>query len=187
MSIESEISSNHLILCWLFSSCPWSFPVSESFPVSLLFTSGAQRTGASATVLRINIQDWFTLGLTSLMEIAVQGTLKNLLWIHNSKASILCCSAFFMVQLSHPYMTTGNTHTHTHTQLWLYRHLLAKWYLFFLICYLDLSQSSPPPPPAPRNKCLLILLLQSPSPVILEPNKMKFVTASTFPPSFAMK
>ena len=72
--------------------------------MSQLFTSGGQSIGASASasVLPMNIQDWFDL-------LAVQGTLKSLLQHHSSKASILLCSAFFMVQLSHPYMTTGKT------------------------------------------------------------------------------
>ena len=62
---------------------------------------------ASASVLPVNIQGWFPLGFTSLCLLAVQRTLKSLLQHHNSKALILWCSAFFMVQLSHPYMTTG--------------------------------------------------------------------------------
>ena len=68
--------------------------------MSQLFTSGSQNIGASALVLPMNIQDWFDL-------LAVQGTLKSLLQHHSSKASILQLSAFFMVQLSHPHMTTG--------------------------------------------------------------------------------
>ena len=77
-----------------------------------LFASGGQsiRASASASVLPMNIQDWFPLGLTDLISfLAVQGTLKSLLQYHNSKASILWCSAFFMVQLSHQYLTTGET------------------------------------------------------------------------------
>ena len=64
-------------------------------------------TSASASVLPMIIQGWFPLGLTDLL--AVQGNFKSLLWHHNSKASILWCSAFFLVHLSHPYMTTGKT------------------------------------------------------------------------------
>ena len=66
--------------------------------------------------------DWLDL-------LAVQGTLKSLLQHHSSKASIFRHSAFFIGQLSHPYMTTGKT------QLWLDRHLLAKWCLCFIICF----------------------------------------------------
>ena len=91
-----------------FSSSLQFFPASGSFPVSWLFSSGSQSIGASASasVLPLNVQDWFPLGLTGLR---VQGTLKSLLQHHSSKASILQHSAFLMVQLSHPYMTTGKT------------------------------------------------------------------------------
>ena len=95
-----------------FSSCPHSFPASASFPRSQLFASGGQSIGVSAStsVLPMNIQlisfrmDWSDL-------LAVQGTLKSLLQQHSSKASILWRSAFFIVQLSHPHMTTGKTIT----------------------------------------------------------------------------
>ena len=90
-----------------FSSCLQSFPESGSFPMSQFFTSDGQSVGASASVLPMNIQDWFPLGLTGLIFLS-KGTLKSLQY-HSSKASILQCSAFFMVQLSHLYMTTGKT------------------------------------------------------------------------------
>ena len=79
--------------------------------MSPLFASGGQSIGvsASASVLPMNIQDGFPLEWTGLDLLAVQGTLKSLLQHHGSKASILRCSAFFTVQLSHPYMTTGKT------------------------------------------------------------------------------
>ena len=96
-----------------FSPCPQSFPASGSFPGSQLFASGGQIIGASASAsasglptFRVLISfriDWF--------DLAVQGTLQSLLQCHNLKASILRCSAFFMVQLSHPYMTTGKNHS----------------------------------------------------------------------------
>ena len=91
-----------------FSFCPQSLPASGSFPMSQLFTWGGQNTGvsASASVLPMNIQDWSPLGWTGWR---VQETLKSLLQHHSSKASISQCSAFFTVQLSHPYMTTGKT------------------------------------------------------------------------------
>ena len=84
-----------------------SFPASGSFPMSQFFTSGGQSTGvsASASVLLMNIQDWFSLGLTGLISLQSKGLSR----FHSSKASILQHSAFFTVQLSHPYMTTGNT------------------------------------------------------------------------------
>ena len=92
-----------------FSSHLQSFPASGSFPISQFFASGGQRIGvsASAPVLPMNIKDWFPLGLTAQGLLAAQGTLKSLLQHHSSKASILQCSAFFIVQLSHPYMTTA--------------------------------------------------------------------------------
>ena len=92
-----------------FSSCLQSFPASGSFPMSKFFPSGGHSVSASALVLPMNIQDWFPLGLTGWIFLAVQGTLKSLIQHHSSKASILQCSAFFIVQLSYPYMTTGKT------------------------------------------------------------------------------
>ena len=94
-----------------FSSCLQSLPASESFPVSQFFASGCQNIGvlASASVLPVDIQDWFPLRIDWFDLLAVQGSLKSLLKHHSSKASILCLSAFFIVQLSHPYMTTGKT------------------------------------------------------------------------------
>ena len=107
--------------------------------------------------------DWFDL-------LAVQGTLKSLLQHHSSNASILWHSAFFTVQLSHSYMTTGKNIVLTRwafvgkitSQLF---NMLSMWVLAFL----------------PRSKRFLISWLQSPSPVILEPKKIKSVTVSTFP------
>ena len=93
-----------------FSTCLQSFPASGSFQKSQFFASGGQGTGlsASASVLPMNIQDWFPL-IDRFDILAVQGTPKNPLKHHSSKASILWCSAFFTVQHSHPYMTTGKT------------------------------------------------------------------------------
>ena len=87
-----------------------SFPATGSFPVSQFFTSGGQSIGVSAStsVLPMNIQNWFPLGWTGWIS-AVQGTLKSLLQHHSSKASILLHSAFFIVQFSHPSVTTGKT------------------------------------------------------------------------------
>ena len=94
-----------------FSSCPQSFPASGSFPISQLFAWGGQSTGVSALVslLPKNTQDWSPLGWTGWISLPVQGTFKSLLQHHSSKASILRRSAFFTVQLSHPYMTIGKT------------------------------------------------------------------------------
>ena len=82
------------------SYCPQSFPASGSFPMSWLFTSGGQRTGASASVLPMNTQDWFSLGLTGWLSFQSKG-LSSLLQHHSSKASILWGSAFFMVTSIH--------------------------------------------------------------------------------------
>ena len=94
-----------------FSSCLQSFPASGSFPVSWLFTSGGQSTGASAssTVLLMNIHSRFPLGLTGLISLLSKGLSRVFSSTTGSKASILWCSAIFMVQLSHPHMTTGKT------------------------------------------------------------------------------
>ena len=93
-----------------FSSCLQCFPALGSFPVSQFFTSDGQSIGvsASASVLPMNIQDWFPLGWTGWISLQSKG-LKNLLQHHSSKASVPWRSAFFIVQLSHPYMTTGKT------------------------------------------------------------------------------
>ena len=92
-----------------FSSLLQSFPASGSFPVSQFLASDGQNTGVSAStsVLPMNTQDWITFRMDWLDLLAVQGTLKSLLQHHSSKASILRCSAFFIVQLWHPYVTSG--------------------------------------------------------------------------------
>ena len=92
-----------------FSSRLQSFTASGSFPVSQFFTSGGQSIGISTSVLPMYIQDWFSFRMDWLDLLAVQGILKSLLQYHSSKASILLHSAFFIIQLSHPYMTTGKT------------------------------------------------------------------------------
>ena len=94
-----------------FSSCLQSFPASRFFQMSQFFAPGSQRirVSASASVLLVNIQGWSPLGWTGWTLLAVQGTIKSLLQHHSSKASIVWRSAFFIVQLSHPHMTTGKT------------------------------------------------------------------------------
>ena len=100
-----------------FSSCPQSFPASGSFPMSWLFASGGQRIGGSgsASVLPMNIQGWFPLGLTGLISLQSKGLSRvfssTTVQKHQlkKKASVLWLLAFFMVQLSYPYMTTGKT------------------------------------------------------------------------------
>ena len=109
--------------------------------------------------------DWFDL-------LAVQGTLKSLLQHHSAKASILHRSAFFTVQLSHPYMTTGKTITWTsHTFVGKVTSLLLNMLCRLVITFL------------PRSKSLLISCLQPPSVVILEPRKIKSLTVFTLSPS----
>ena len=112
MSIESVMSSNHLILCRPLLLLPSIFPASGSFQMSQLFASGGQSIGASASasVLPMNIQDWFPLGWTgwiSLQSKGLSGVSRVSVQHHSSKASILQCSVFFIVQLSYLYMTTG--------------------------------------------------------------------------------
>ena len=92
-----------------FSSCLQSFPASGPFLVSQFFTSGGPSIGASAPVLPMNIQGWFPSGLTGLIFLQSKGLWRVFSSYHSSKASILWCSAFFVVQISHPYMTTEKT------------------------------------------------------------------------------
>ena len=110
--------------------------------------------------------------MDQLTHLAVQGTLKSLIQHHSSKASILQHSAFFMVQLSPPYMTTGKTialtrWTFVGKVMFLFFNMLSRLVITFL----------------PRSKCLLISWLQSPSAVILEPKTIKSATVSTVSPS----
>ena len=110
MSIESVIPSSHLIICRPFFSSLQSFPASGSFPVSQLFAQVAKYW--SLNLQHQSFQWIFRIAFlrTDLLDLlAVQGNLKSLLQHHNSKASVLQPSAFFMVQLSHLYMTTGKT------------------------------------------------------------------------------
>ena len=174
----SEFAQIHIHLSWWYyltisssaglSFCFQSFPASKTFPMSQLFKSSDQsiRVSASASVFSMNIDfpyDWFDL-------LAVQRTLKSFLQHHSLKASTLWCSVFFMFQLSHPYMTTGKTIALT---IWTFIgkviSLLFNTLSRFVIAFL------------PRSP--LISWLQSPSVIILEPKKVKFVTVSTFPPS----
>ena len=84
-------------------SCLQSFPAARFFPMGQFFTLGGQRIGVSAwaSVFPMNIQDWFLLGLSGWISLQSKGALKNLLQHYSSKASIICCSAFFIVQLSY--------------------------------------------------------------------------------------
>ena len=139
--------------------------------MSQLFASGGQSTGVSAlaSFLPMNTRtDLLQNGWLDLL--AVQGTLKSLLQHHSSKASILQCSAFFTVQLSYPYMTTGKTialtrRTFVGKVLSLLFNILSRLVITFL----------------PRSKRLLFSWLQSPSTVILEPKKIVWHSFHCFP------
>ena len=158
-----------------FSSCPQSLLASGSFPMSQLFASSGQSIGVSASISVLPTKgdpglisfrmDWLDL-------LAVQGTLKSFLQHHSSKASILWCSAIFIVQLSHPYMTTGKTIALTRwTFVGKVMYLLLNMLSWLVITFF------------PRSKHLLISWLQSPSAVILEPPKINSATISTVSPS----
>ena len=138
-------------------SCLQSFPASESFQMSQLFASDGQSFNISPSSEHSGLlsfrMDWLDLP-------AVQGTLKSLLQHHSSKASILRCSAFFIVLLSHPYMTTGKTI------------VLTRWTFVGKVMSLLLNMLSRLVTTfLPRSKHLLISWLQSPSAVVLEPKK----------------
>ena len=143
--------------------------------MSQLFASGGQSIGVSA-LASISPANEYS-GLISfridwLDLLAVQGTLKSLLQYRSSKASVLQLSACFIVQLSHPYMTTGKTialtrWTFVSKVMSLLFNMLSRLVITFL----------------PRSKHLLISRLQSPSAVILEPQKIKSATVSTVSPS----
>ena len=142
--------------------------------MSQFFASGAKVLEflAAASVLPMNIQDWSPLGWTGWISLH-QGTLKSLPQHHSSKASVLRCSAFFIVQVSHPYLTTGKTialtrRTFVGKVMSLLFNMLSRLVITFL----------------PRNKHLLLISwLQSPFAVILEPKKIKSATVSTVSPS----
>ena len=142
-----------------------------------LFASGGQSIGisASTSVLLRNTQDWFPLGWTGWISLQSKG-LSRVLQHHSSKASILLCSAFFMVQLLNPYVTTGKTialtrWTFVDKIMSLLFNMLSRLVIIFL----------------QRSKRLLISWLQSPSVVILEPRKIKSATVSTVSPSISQE
>ena len=109
MSIESVMPSNYLILCRPLLLLPAIFPSIRHFELALCIRQ--PKHSASASVLTVNIQDWFPLGLTGLISLQFKGlsrVFSNTI-VHKFTRSILQRSSFFMVQLSHPYMTTGET------------------------------------------------------------------------------
>ena len=154
--------SNHLILCRHLLLLPSIFPSIKVFSNESVLRSGWSKYWSFSFSISPSKEhpglisfrmDWLDL-------LAVQGTFKSLLQHHSSKASILRCSAFFMVQISHPYMTTGKTialtrWTFVGKVMSLLFNMLSRLVITFL----------------PRSKYLLISWLQSPSAVILEPKK----------------
>uniref|UniRef100_A0AC11EEE9 Uncharacterized protein n=1 Tax=Ovis aries TaxID=9940 RepID=A0AC11EEE9_SHEEP len=169
MCIELVMPSNHLILCPHLLLYPHAFSTSESFssesafsirwPKCWSFSFSISPSSEYSGLISLRI-DWLDL-------LAVQESPKSLLQHHSSKASILWCLAFFMVQLSHPYMTTGKTialtrQTFVGKMMSLLFNMLSSLVITFL----------------PRSKHLLISWLQSPSAVIWEPPKIKSDTVS---------
>ena len=167
--IELVIPPNHLILCHPLLFLPSIFPSIRVFSNELTlhirwpkywsFSFSISPSNEYSGLIFFRI-DWFD-------HLAVQWTLKSLLQHHSSKASVLQRSAFFMVQLSHPYMTTGKTIALT---IWTFvgkvMSLLFNMLSRFVTAFL------------PRSKHLLISWLQSPATVILKPKKIKSVTVS---------
>ena len=172
MSIESVMPFNHLILCHPLLLLPSIFPIIRVFsnesdlrirwPKCWSFSISPSSEYSGLMSFRMN---WLDL-------LAVQGTLKSLLQHYSSIASILWCSAFFIVQLSHPYMNTGITialtrWTFVDKDMSLLFNILSRFVIPFLL----------------RSKHCLISCLQLQSTVILEPKKMKSVTVSIVSPS----
>ena len=173
MSIESLIPSNHLILCCPLLLPPSIFPNVRVFSNESVLASGDRSIGVSASASSPSNEysGMISLRMDWLDLLAVQGTLKSLLQHHNSKASILRCSAFFIVQLSHPYMTTGKAIALTRQTFFG----KATFRVFNMLSRLVITFF-------PRSKHLLISWLQSPSAMILEPKKIKSATVSIVSP-----
>ena len=170
MSIESVMPSNHLILCRPLLLLPSIFPSIKVFPNESAFCiRWPKYWNFSFNISPSNEHsDLISFRMDWLDLLAVQRTLKSLLQHHSSKASILRCSAFFIVQLSHPYMTTGKTIALTRqTFVGKVTSLLFNMLSRLVITFL------------PRSKHLLISWLLSTSAVILEPKKIKSDTVST--------
>ena len=182
MSPESVMPSNHLVLCRPLLLLPSTFPSIRVFSNELAlhirwpeywsFSLSISPSNEYSGLISFRM-DWLDL-------LVVQGTLKSLLQHHGSKASILRRSAFFMVHLSHPHMTTGKTTGKTtaltrQTSVSKVMSLLFNGLSRFLIAFL------------PRSKCLLTSWLQLPSAVIWEPKKIKSVTVSIVSPSICQE
>ena len=172
------MASSHLVLCHPLLLLPSIFPSIRVFsnesavhirwPEYWSFSFSISPSNEYSGLISLRI-DWFN-------PLSVQGTLQSLLQHHRSKASVLQHSAFFIIQLSHPYMTTRKTIALTiQTFVSKVMSLLFNMLSMLVIPFL------------PRGKCLLISWLQSPSAVILEPKKIKSDTASIVSHLFAMK
>ena len=163
-SIESVMPSNHLILCCPLHLLPSIFPSIRVFSnESALHIRWPKYWSFSFNIRPSNERSGLISFRTDWLDLlAVQGTLKSLLQHHSSKASILWHSAFFIVQLSHPYMTAGKTIALTR-QTFVGKVMSL---LFNMLCRLAITF-------LPRSKHLLISWLQSPSAVILEPPQNK--------------
>ena len=168
MSIMSVMPSNHLILRRPLLLLPSIFPIIRVFSnESALRIKWPKYWSFSFNISPSNEHPELIFRMDLLDLLVGQGTLKSPFQHHNSKASIFLRSAFFIVQLSHPYMTTGKTITLTRQTfvgkvMFLFFYMLSRLVITFL----------------PRSKRLLISWLQSPSAVILEPRKIKSATVS---------
>ena len=166
-TISQRMPSNHFILCCPFSN-PQSFPASGSFPMSQLFTAGGQSIGASAlsSVLLMNIQDWFPLGLIGLISLLPKDSQES-----SPAPQFKSINASVLSLLYGPTLTSVHDYWKSHN----FDNMDLCWFFNtpskFVIAFLS------------RSKCLLISWLQSLSIVILEPKKIKSVTVSIFPPS----
>ena len=170
MSIESVMPSSHLILYHLLLLLP---PIPPSIRVfsnesSLRMRWPKYRSFSFSIIPSKKHPEPISFRMDWLDLLAVQGTLKSLLQHHSSKASIPQCSAFFTVQLSHPYMTTGKTIVLTRwtfiKRSFIKRSFIKKYLLFNMLSRLVITF-------LPRSKCLLISWLQSPSIVFWSPKK----------------
>ena len=178
MSIASVMPSNHLILCHPLLFLPSIFPSIRVFSnESVLHIRWPKCCSFSFSISPSNEHPGLiSFGMDWLDLLAVQGTLKRILQHYSPKASILQCLAFFIVQLSHPYMTTGKTIALTRRifvgkVMSLLFNMLSRLAIAFL----------------PRSKCLLISWLQSASAMILEPRKISQLLFPLFLHLFAMK
>ena len=172
MSIESVMPINHLMV--LSSPSPPTFNLSQHLGLFQGVCSSHQVAKALELQLQHQSFQWIFrtdfLWMDWLDLLAIQGTLKSLLQHYSSKASILQCSAFFIVQLLHPYLTTGKTIA-----------LTRQTFVGKVMCLLFNMLSRLVIPFLPRGKCVLISWLQSPSAVILEPPKIVSYCFHCFP------